>query len=595
MLQVMNGAPSQATAHAPVPAPPTPPNALQNIFIAMADLGSNTKDLPGRITGNGTSKDATIGTVRVIIEDTRVNRSKKMPGDLDARTAAEMLSKAIPTLKDTIRVKFVDGANTCDDYGCFYGNTIPPYKIENAPTTNGNGWVVELSDAMPSNLWDTVVGHEFGHIKDIQERGTPPGKLAEDTADRHQQIYFENITKTESSVMTSASSTSTGDSLIVYVFLYPAPGKDATKPGGADEDGEKIKKQIEPMKQLYPWVDFIYLDVTKQENRRHVVAFQVTETPTTVLTRGGRNVWKFKGRIDGLSGMLDDHAFLSKQVFLSGNVPFITGQTPDGQINKVTFALQYGSFCNAKGSIGVLGKGISYPNSVVGVPGQTYPCSAQGALDLAASWGKWVGEHNGGRPVINVFSATHGTSNKAVLKEVIELTGQKNAQGEHWYVLIDEPGHSEDAIKRVMDEYIMYPHVGYTLDLEWFGRRVPVSELNRIASYYFEQREVKGVKGLGIIGVWYFNPNDLNPDEKLTDKWDKDGELQSNQSTGIIVPLMDGIGGAGAKLSTYKSMMDKFGAKYGGMMGFRWRWGNRFESSNEMDYFRPEQLFWAQQ
>lgn len=253
---------------------------------------------------------------------------------------------------------------------------------------------------------------------------------------------------------------------------------------------------------------------------------------------------------------------------------------------QTTFAGVYGNLCGAllggsKGSLGVLGsKKTTYPLA----GGKVYPCSVIGALDVTSAWANWVDSHNGDKTLVKVLAPTIGGSNKTILQQVIDETARRNQAGEKWFVLLDEPGHTEVSIKLAMQKWTTYPHVGYVLDLEWFGRKVPVSEINRIASYYFDLRRQRGFTGIGILGVWYYKPGTLNPDEPL-----------KTNDFGIVVPMYDGYGGASAKLSGYQSMLTLFKSNFGGMMGFTWRWGSRYDSARPEDLFKSSQLFWVQQ
>ena len=366
----------------------------------------------------------------------------------------------------------------------------------------------------------------------------------------------------------------------IRVIIFTQPGDPGT---------EVLRPRIEALRFDYPWVAFEYIDATTEEGKKLAEQHGIVETPTTVLAKSEKEVWTWVGSVEGLEELLELNKALGRERILAGNIPFLG---PAGELPRVTFAGVYGALCNTKGTLGTLGKGLTYP---VGSGSPAPSCTAEGALEITKRWGSWVKEHNGGKPVVGVLMPTVRESNTALIEGIIAETGRRNSQGEHWYVMLDLQGASEfgPALERWVTSQT--PHVGFVLDIEWFGYPVAVSSINQMAEQYFARRESLGLKGLGILGVWYFNPATLITDQPVTRDWELDSDLQSSYSTGIVVPIMDAYGSASAKLATYNSMMQKFQARWGGMMSFVWRWGHRYDSCYPGDIFRSNQLFWTQQ
>lgn len=359
-----------------------------------------------------------------------------------------------------------------------------------------------------------------------------------------------------------------------------------TQPG--DRGTEVLRPRIETLRFNYPWVAFEYIDATTDEGARLAEQYGVVETPTTVLAKSEKEVWTWVGSVEGLEELLELNKTLGQERMLAGNIPFL-GSPEDPA---VTFAGVYGALCATKGTLGTLGKGLSYPT---GSGNRVPACTAEGALEITGRWGSWVKDNNGGKPVVNVLMPTVQESDTSLIEAIIAETRQRNQQGEHWYVMLDLQGASEfgPAVERWVTP--QNPHVGFVLDVEWFGYKIAVSSINEMAEKYFARRESLGLRGLGILGVWYFNPATIYADEPVTREWEPDADFQSYYSTGIVVPIMDAYGSASAKLATYQSMMEKFQARWGGMMSFVWRWGFRYDSARPEEIFNQSQFFWTQQ
>lgn len=542
---------------------PQTPGLVRGILQGLANLIEDTRELPAKIAGDNTRRDATVGDITVKVVDERTNKEPLDPAP-DARLIAQKAADEIPDFEGDLVIAIVD--RICDPgWGCFAGQMVDTHRIELDP---------QHQDLVRDGL-DRVLAHELGHVKDILEnrQGLVHALSEEDWVQG--EIMAEEYVAVFAGVTTSDESVAdlleVGDELIVLVF---------TQPG--DIGTNVLRPQIERLRFLYPWVEFQYIDATTGDGRKLAEQYFVSETPTTVLTRGGKDVWTWVGSVEGLEEMLEFNRALGEVFMMAGKVPFTS---------ESVFAGVYGALCAAKGSLGVLGKNLDYPQG----SGQSAPaCNAVGALEVADRWAQWVAEHDG-RTVVRVLMPTVRESSSVMIDKIIAECGQRNEAGEHCYVMLDLQSASEfdSALQRWVTA--ANPQVGFVLDIEWFGGRVAISSVNRMAEQYFQHRQNLGLRGLGLFGVWYFNPATVLSDEPVTREWERDADLQANYASGIVVPIMDGIGSASAKLASYNRMMQIFQAAHGGMMGFTWRWGFRYDSARPEDIFRPDQLFWTQQ
>ena len=311
----------------------------------------------------------------------------------------------------------------------------------------------------------------------------------------------------------------------------------------------------------------------------------------------------------------------------NGNgVPSNPGGAPDdSMLDNVNFAGIYGTLCQGKGSLGLLGKtdltshtrGNTNPSDYTNYSDyrdytSSELCSAEGAMNLARYWASWTDQHNGGKDVINTLFPEY-SGNRGLISDIINATRTANQNGESWAVIIDVS--SPDEIHQVIKDYVTKdnPHVGIILDLEYVDagiKPLPLTFLNEYAEAYFAKREQVGLadgNSLGVFSVWYFLDGDVTVDVALASKWtNSNGDL-----VGIFPILSDGIGTAQGKKVAYNQMMGKFRADYGGVMSFVWRWGyeNPCDSSNDTssyppgpfdcakleDFMSPDMLFWTQQ
>lgn len=543
---------------------PQAPGLLQGILQGLANLIEDTRELPTRIVGGNTRRRATVGDTTVLVVDERTNKEPLDPAP-DARLIAQKVAEEIPNYEGELTVALVD--RICDAMGCFAAQIAPglpkPRRIEIDP---GHSEIARVG-------LDRILSHELGHVKDFTENrpGRTVFRLDEVAAG---EIIAEELSYAFVGVTTSgeglADLLKVGDELVVLIFTQQ------------DKGTEVLRPRIERLRFLYPWVDFQYIDATSSEGRKLAEHYLVSGTPTTVLTRGGKEVWTWVGSIEGLEEMLETNRALGQAFMLSGQVPFTS---------EAVFAGVYGALCSAKGSLGVLGTSNDYPSG----SGQPAPaCSANGAIEVADRWAEWV-QQNDSRTVVRVLMPTLRESQSALIDKIIAECGQRNEVGEFCYVMLDLQSASEfdGALQRWVTA--ANPQVGFVLDIEWFGGKVAISSVNAMAKKYFQHRQSLGLNGLGIFGVWYFNPATVLADEPLTREWERDVDLQANYASGIVVPIMDGIGGASDKLASYNRMMQIFQASNGGMMGFTWRWGFRYDSARPEEIFHPEQLFWTQQ
>jgi len=545
-------------AAAPDRPEPTSPGLGRQILQWLAGLATNIGEIPAKVSGQGTTREASVNGFTVKVSDERVNKTsiKQMP---DARKVAERVAKEIPSLKGELKISLVD--RICfPDFGCFAGVMETPHHLKIDP---------EHPDAQADGV-DQVLAHELAHIEEVVELG----KTTELSTDNN-TYKFDGLTSKSSDQQPVLANS---DELVVLVF---------TQPG--DKGTNVLRPKIEQLRFLYPWIDFVYIDATTEAGNQLAKQYFVTATPTTILARAGREIWTWEGSIEGLEELLQVNLWLGKIMMAHGQIPLLG---PAGTIPKITFAGTYGALCQTKGTLGLLGSSQDYP---VGSGKPSPACEANGALEITRRWGQWVSEHNGGKTVINVLMPTVKESDETLIDAIIQETGHRNQQGEHWYVMLDLQSESE--FDSALEHWVTAanPHVGIVIDIEWFGQKVAISSINSLAESYFSHRERLGLKGLGILGVWYFNPGTILADQPVTRKWEKDTNLQSNYSTGIVVPIMDGHGNASAKLSNYQSMMKLFRASYGGMMSFSWRWGSKYDSCTPEEVFMSEQLFWTQQ
>jgi len=527
------------------------PGGLKKVAQWFAGLATAVGEAPARWSGKGTAREATSGQWSVTVTDSRVDRYS-LKADPDARKIATKLAELLPGGK--LEIVLVD--RICSPAGCFPGRLAADGLIEIDPGHDGSKDLNVVLRQLLREYVETKAGGEMGSLAGID---------------------WGNLTTADDAVVEKAEKKTAGDELAVHVFYQPGDGVEAIKP------------IIERLRMDYPWVAFDYQDVSQPEGNRLAVYYQVKNTPTTVLARAGNEVWTWEGAVAGLEDLLQVHQWLGRQLMANGQVALLG---PAGKIPNVSFAGTYGALCHAKGSLGLLGSASDYP---LGSSNKAPGCTAEGAMELTTRWGAWVGKHNGGKVVINTIMPTVSESNGALIQQIIEEAGRRNAAGEHWYILLDVQKASQ--FDDVLTKYVTgnNPHVGIIFDLEWFGRATKVSEINAMAEKYFQHRESLGLKGLGIIGVWYFRPGDVVPDEPTTRKWEKDEDLKSSYSTGIVVPIMDGYGGGGGKMANYKKMLDLFRPSYSGMMGFTWRWGSKYDSARPEDIFDSSMLFWTQQ
>lgn len=603
---------SSATATSPsaqaTPSQSQSPNLLAKVLRWLAGTPEQSADTSGSAAASAqasqtkVSTEATAGKVVVKIVD---QRSDKVAVDFmpDAQKIAQAFSGKVSGYNGTLTITIQD------DIGVVINGERKNGVTLDAHTIKLEGEYIKNSSYL--------LGHELAHAKAMFLNGgfDTEGGIEERAREFLNLTSPSGSAAVSSPVTTTTSTTDTGctdccqsckepENWVVYLFCE-----------AGDPNAEALWRQIEAqngLMQTYYWARFERVDVLTETGWELASSLGVENTPAIVATRDGLHVWAQEGALDQIDALLWAHKDVATRVASSQllGTQTATGQTqlgtgavsgPSGKTSTTKFALGYGSLnaASAKGTLGRLGKG-DYP---VGSGQPTLSMSAEGAMAAVGKWGAWVKENSGAETVVNVYAPTLSESSASIIQDLIVKTGQKNAAGGHEYVLIDltNAGQLTDA---TIQKWITAntPHVGFVLDVEWFAGGLSISRINQFAKSYFSYREKLGLRGLGIVGVWYYSVSKVLADEKVTQEWDKDENLQSQYATGIVVPIMDGWGSISAKHAVYTQMMAKFGAKYGGMMTTAWRWPypqypqyDKFAPSEMKSLFRDDMLFWCQQ
>jgi len=223
------------------------------------------------------------------------------------------------------------------------------------------------------------------------------------------------------------------------------------------------------------------------------------------------------------------------------------------------------------------------PCGLVGTLGQF--CKANEMLDHVKIWTNWIATHNPDKQVIQtVFPVLKASTETGVAELIAEAKARTN-NDDRWFVALTLEGGDEQTIKNqitnIMNQNSDNPNIGFMVDVEHFGRAVPISELNRINEYYANERIRLGQEGTGYVGVWYFMPQNMEFDEAYrTEFLGKKGEIIATAA-----PVFDGFGSNKDKRNGYRTMLDSFRARIGGVMGFDRRWGTTYDTENTDELF----------
>ena len=550
---------TQSAQVRPQPAALSP---VGSILRWLAGVPANIGDIPGKAAqaagfGNGTSRDATVGSVHVTVVDKRTNQSK-LDDYPDARAIAQAISQKNASFKGALEIALVD--RVCDNQGnCYAGVTKDAHTIEIDP---------DHADAKRDGI-DRVLAHELGHVVDYSKN---IAMLTQQSAESQVPTFRGLTTKSpDPATVQKQVIDENGGGLAVLTFAQP------------NEAGMQVlKPQLEYLRQAYPWAQFTLVDVTKPEGLRQAQQYRVSMSPTTILVNKKLGeVWRWQGSIVGLEDMLRGSQWLGELLMASGQVPFVNGAAGSGAgVDGAIYAGVYGNL-----------------GSAVGTLGQTH--SVEEALAKAKNWGDRVKAVNPDKTVVNVLLPTWNSGDATMINQIIAETGRRNRAGEHWYVMLNLEGGTVDTINAFIDQHITSetPHVGVVLDVEWFKPLpVKISMINAVSKHYFDRRKSLGLTDLGIFAVWYFKAGSVQADEKLLQQVQQDEKLTSNAATGIVVPIMDGFGSMAGKLAVFESMKKLFESPHVGFMGFGDRWGTKYDHADvTVDKFPRDALFWTQQ
>lgn len=204
------------------------------------------------------------------------------------------------------------------------------------------------------------------------------------------------------------------------------------------------------------------------------------------------------------------------------------------------------------------------------------------AIEMTLWFASQVDQWNGAKGTVSVVNPNIAPEmyDSAYVDDLIS-----QARGQGVYVMLDVQTAMADhaaVFDKLFDRYLA-ENVWFDFDIEMAGK-IDSALINKIAESFFRKRAEKGFTQSGVFAVYVWELDAMTNIQNL----------QRDYKNGVVIPIFDGRGPEGPKVSQTERFKVLYGHPYG-IMEFDSNWGARYGEMPANSYFGrfPDALIFA--